>query len=121
MAQTTSWQPIDLSGHVGTDLETARAALTKAGVNVGAPLPTPGPLAMVYQVLALSTQAWPGAVVHPVTIGSTVVGFKIDPQDQIQAIQQQVIQLQRGGGTSASVAAATPRSTRRPQAPRKDT
>jgi hypothetical protein len=110
MAQAMNPNPIDLSAYVGADVKTATDALTQAGLQVMAPQQVTGPLGMVYQVINLSSKAWPGAVVEPVTLGTTVMGFRVDPQDQIRSLQSQLLQLQ---GQTFAQAAAPPASASR--------
>jgi len=113
VAKTTGPQRIDLSVHFGKDIHTVQAALTRAGVQVAAPVQAAGPLAMVYQVLILNKQTWPGAVVEPVTLGTTVIGFRIDTQTQVAALQSQVNQLKGGSAAQAVGTVAPPKARSR--------
>jgi hypothetical protein len=115
MAKSTSPQPIDLSSFVGTPVQSATRALTKAGLQVAAPQQVAGPLGMVYSVVNLATSAWPGAVVEPVVLGTTVMGFRVDPQAQIESLQRQVGQLQ---GRTVAGAPPTPTSRRSSSGPK---
>jgi hypothetical protein len=94
----TGFQPIDLSVHLGSDVAAVRDALERQGATVTPQaLAVAGPLALLYLAQAgsrLLPAAYPGSVIQPVVVGSSVVGFAINEHDQVIGLQERIVKAE---------------------------
>jgi hypothetical protein len=88
MAAEQQRVPIDV--HLNGDLATVRRRLAGQGVEVGQPLTATGPLAVLSQ-LVTPADVPVGAVVRPVVVGGTVVGFHVETSEVVANLRRVVL------------------------------
>lgn len=79
--------PIDV--HLNGDLTEVTRTLTAQGVTVSAPVTATGPLAVLMQLITPPDVA-AGAVVLPVVVGNSVVGFHVETSEAEAELRQAV-------------------------------
>lgn len=87
MAARLERVPIDV--HLNGDLGGITRSLTGQGVTVAEPVTATGPLAVIMQLLT-PADVPPWAVVRPVVIGSSVVGFHVETSEAEAQLRQAV-------------------------------
>jgi hypothetical protein len=87
MAATRLRVPIDV--HLNGDLGQVTKTLTAQGVSVSEPVTAAGPMAVLMQ-LVTPADVPAGAVVRPVVIGSSVVGFHVETSEAEAELRQAV-------------------------------
>ena len=92
MAQARLRVPIDV--HLNGDLTEVTRTLTAQGVTVSAPVTATGPLAVLMQLIT-PADVPAGAVVLPVVVGSSVVGFHVETSEAEAELRQAVFGQER--------------------------
>ncbi len=88
MAEASNRVPIDV--HLNGDLGEVTKTLTGQGVTVAASVTATGPLAVLMQLIT-PADVPVGAMVQPVVVGSSVVGFRVQTSDTVAELRRAIL------------------------------